>query len=355
MTSAFPPSGHVQEFLTFGEQLITEEALPILSHGYADLVESLRANEELRKLARSDGINAVLTSEDSQIVELRKTNKELATGAERDAEGRMGARVRETYRGHSVLGEELGARDQMPVEGSLGIRWVFDPVDGTTSMLRMSVAQAYGIPLASPPPAFGVTIGVLEGDEAIGGVVAQLRPGGEGLAVTRLWTGGSGVPTTCNGELVTVGPAVPLAGATLASTVPEVMFHSEAEWRDFQALDEIVGRCVTGQNCIGFMELLDPAGSVDVVFERDLTAPDTAALVPILTAAGVRVSDAQGASSRFGPTELIPSYEYIVLAAHPELHAQAVARIQSGPDGPSTFGQWKKATGVDVAKTTPNR
>ncbi|MGI8648697.1 MAG: hypothetical protein DLM55_02905 [Acidimicrobiales bacterium] len=352
MASVSPPSERVPEFLAFGEQLVRAHALPILSQGYAELVESLRADEQLGEIARHGGIDAALNHPTLGV--LRKGKQEFATPAELRAEGAMADRVLEAYRGHSVLGEELGAREQTPSEDDQGIRWVFDPVDGTTSMLRTAVAQAYGIELPDPPPAFGVTIGVLEGDEAIAGVVAELRPREVGeLEITRLWTGGSGTPATCNGELVTARPAVPLAGATLASTVPEVMFRSEEEWRDFQALEEVAsGDCATGQNCIGFMELLGPNGRVDVVFERDLKAPDTAALVPILTAAGVRVTDAQGAPPRFSPEELAPEYEYIVLAAHPDPHAEAVARIGFGPDGPSTFGQWKKVTGVDVAKTT---
>jgi fructose-1,6-bisphosphatase/inositol monophosphatase family enzyme len=354
MTSASPPSERVQGFLTFGEQLVREQALPILSQGYAELVTSLHTDEQLAEVARRDGIDAALNHPTLGV--LRKAKQEFATPAELRAERAMTDRVlaTEKFSGHSVLGEELGAADQVSPEGGPNIRWVFDPVDGTTSMLRTAVAQAYGIGLPDSQPAFGVTIGVLESDEATAGVVAELRPAqGGGLEITRLWTGGSGVSATCNGKLVAAGPAVSLAEATLASTVPEVMFHSAEEWRDFQALHEVVERCVTGQNCIGFMELLGPDGKFNVVLERDLTAPDTAALVPILVAAGVQVTDAQGNPLRFGPEDL--EREYVVLAASRELHALAQERIRSGPDGPSTFGQWKAATGVDVAKTAPGR
>lgn len=350
MASVSPPSERVPEFLAFGEQLVRAHALPILSQGYAELVASLRADEQLGEIARRDGVDAALNHD--TLGALRKAKKEFATPAELRAERAMTDRVRKEFPGHSVLGEELGATEQTPPEGGLNIRWVFDPVDGTTSMLRTAVAQAYGIELPDPPPAFGVTIGVLEDDKAIAGVVAELRPRqGGGLEITRLWAGGSGVPATRNGEFVAAGLAVPLDKATLASTVPEAMFKTAEQWREFQALEEVAsGDCATGQNCIGFMELLSPDGWVNLVFERDMTAPDAAALGPILLAAGVEITDAQGNPLRFGPVEL-PG-EYVVLAAHPTLHAEAVGRIRFGLRGGSTFERWKEATGVDVSKFT---
>lgn len=340
----------VRELLDFGVDMVSGAAVPLLSEGYAELVASFRVNRRLADIARRSGVDAVLTSQDPTVVALYKANREFATQAERAAEGAMTAQVLSAFPDHSVLGEELGEHARRAEDGDSAIRWALDPVDGTTAMLRTAVAEAFEISLPDPPPAFGISIGVLDGGNTVGGLVAELRPRSDaGLTVTRLWLGGVGVPATCNGESVSAAPPVPFDRAALGCTVPEVMFHSEVEWRDFQALEEGAQRCVTGQNCIGFMRLLDPCGGVNVVFERDLKAPDAAALVPILGAGGVRVTDPHGSPLQFGPKEI--DDEYVVLAAHPTLHAEAMQRIRSGPSEPSTFHQWRRAArGVDVAK-----
>ncbi len=354
MTSVPPPFERVQRFIELAEEFVREQALGVLSKGYAGLVASVHANKQLREIALHEGIDAVLKSTDSAIVELRnKARSEFATPAERGAEQAMGDRVLQTFPDDAVLGEELGARGKTSQDGGSGIRWVFDPVDGTTSMLRTAVAQAYSIELPDPEPAFGVTIGVVSDDKAVAGVVAELRPRqDDGLKVDRLWAGGSGVPTTCNGTSVIARPAVPLAEATLTCTAPWVMFgKSEEQWGTFQALEEAAARVITGQNCIGFMELLGRDGRFNIAFEQDLTLPDIAAIGPILLNAGVAVTDIQGNPLLFGPEQQRRGHEFSVLAAHPTLYRQAAAQIRSGPNGRSTREAWgKKETGVDVRK-----
>lgn len=359
MNVARPSPDLVADVLSLAERVVLDEAVPILSQGYRNLVEVFRAAPTLAGVAATDGVDAVLTSDDPAITALYKDNKEFATQAEREAEAAMAARVL-TFPEYVVLGEELGQQGgAQHGEGGQEIHFVFDPVDGTTSMLRTAVAEAYGVPAPEVPPAFGVTVGVVVAGQAVAGVVAELRPHRDGLTVPRLWSGGVGAPATRNGQPVSAAPDVSLERAILACTVPEVMFHDEVEWRDFQALSEVTARCVTGQNCIGYMGLLRGADDVplaggtpaiDVVFERDLKAPDAAALIPILSAGGVRVSDATGRPLRFGPSELRPDYEYVVLAATANVHAAAMRKLRSGPQGSTTFHRLDNG-GVDVAKT----
>ncbi|NUS72385.1 MAG: hypothetical protein HOQ05_03160 [Corynebacteriales bacterium] len=360
MTASDVSPPRIQELLALSETLIRQTALPILSRGYAELVASFRQSAPLADVARRDGIDAVLTSEDPIIEVLYKKNKELATGAEKAAEAAIGTEVLKVPQ-CAILGEELGERVREGAETESTIYFVLDPVDGTTSMARWAVAQAFELSFPDSVPAFGITIGLLDiaRGEAVGGVVAQLEPhsDGNGLSVSHVWTGGEGMPAMRDNEIVLAAAPAQLSGATLSTTVPEAMFHDEKEWRDFQALHEATRRFVPGQNCIGFMHLLEDRSEATVVFERDLLIPDTAALAPILAAGGVRVTDIAGEPLKFGQEQVrsyvgSSPYEYVVLAAHPLLHDAAVRRIQAGPTLPSTFGQWQQeATGVDVRKT----
>lgn len=322
---------HRQDLARFGQHLITDIALPVLSTGYAGLLRTLRSNPDLAALARQQGADAVLRSDHPQMAQWRKGNKELVTAAEREAEARMMQAVLERFPDHSVLGEEHGYR------AGGGIRWVFDPVDGTSAMLRSAIAEAYGLPAQAVPPAFGVTVGLVEGGEAVAGVVAELKPQSGALRVANLWVGGKDVPATCNGQIITPPhSSARLREATLACTVAEVMFNTPARWSGFQALRDAVKSYVPDQNCVGYMRLLEPGGGVDVVYEADLAYHDAAGLAPVLIAGGVTVTDGAGAALDFGDAAM--AREFVLLAARPGLHAQALEVISQGvPDADNRF------------------
>src|SRR5262249_36926002 len=152
------------------------------------------------------------------------------------------------------------------------VLWVFDPIDGTSGMIRLAMSHAYQVAIHGVIPAFGITIAAIAADDSATGVVAELRPQGNRLEMPRGWVGIDGVGTTCNGTPVQRHFTRPLFQATLASTVPEVMFTTRGQWGQFQALFESTRSFLPDQNCIGFMNLID--GTVDVVLEADLTLPD---------------------------------------------------------------------------------
>jgi histidinol-phosphate aminotransferase len=300
-----------------------------LDAGYARLVRELRANRALGRIAHEHGAGAVLATEDPAIAALRKANRELVTDAERRAELLMREAVRARHPTHAIVGEELGT-----TAGDDWL-WVFDPVDGTSAMVRTAIADAFGLSAGEPRPAFGITIGVLHADEAVIGVVAELRAEDGRLAVAHTWVGVRGQPTTRDGEPVAPAAAPALRDAVLASTVPEVMFATPSAWGAFSALRESTGGFVADQNCVGWMRLLD--GGADVVCEADLTLPDAAALIAPLAGAGIAVTDLRGAAVRFDARAR--EGEYRLLAAAPSLHAQALDTIRhAGPREPGAAG-----------------
>lgn len=313
---------------------LSKLALADLSAGFATLVQRFRDNSELAELVGEVGISQAVASDNSAFADLQKKNKEFVTAAERSAEMTMRERVASVYPSHAIVGEEFGAS-----QGDEWL-WVFDPVDGTSAMIRTAMAHAYGVELATPAPAFGITIAVVHGDDAVLGLVGELRPADDGLVMPRVWVGGRGLPTTCDGRPASVKPAVSLAEATLASTVPEVMFTTAETWGGFQALLDSTAAFQPDQNCIGFTRVID--GSVDIVMESDLTLPDAAALIPVLEGAGVTITDHAGSPVRFDTQAR--GGEYSLLAAAPGLHSEALAAVRAGvPTSENRFVQGEQA------------
>ncbi len=293
----------------FATSLATSAA-DVLSAGYTGLVRQLRGND-------ASGIEY-------------KQNREVVTAAEKVAEQLMRDRVRAAFPQHTIIGEELGT------SSGNEWTWVFDPIDGTSAMVRTAMAEAAGQVPVQPAPAFGITVAVLHGDEAMIGVVAELRAQDGGLAVANIWVGRQDFPTTCNDKEVVSSTPHSLSSATLTCTVPDVMFSTFETWGSFQALAEGTATFVPDQNCVGFMRLL--GGGIDIAYEADLGLPDAAALIPPLTGAGIRVTDHKGHRPRFDATSR--SGEYRLLAASPGLHAQALEITLAGVDpARNTFPQ----------------
>ncbi len=78
---------------------------------------------------------------------------DLVTTADRAADTEIVTRLRSAFPEHAILAEESGA-----TAGSCGLRWLVDPLDGTTNF-------AHGF------PHFSVSIGLFDGDRGILGVV----------------------------------------------------------------------------------------------------------------------------------------------------------------------------------------
>lgn len=86
-------------------------------------------------------------------VSTKSTATDMVSEVDRESEALIVRRILQARPHDGVLGEEGASRD-----GTSGVRWVIDPLDGTTNYL-------YGI------PAFAVAIGVEADDEVVAGVV----------------------------------------------------------------------------------------------------------------------------------------------------------------------------------------
>lgn len=304
----------------FGQELVTEIAVPILSRGFGDLVSRFRQNHAMAKIVAEKGIDAILSPGNEELASLQKGNKELVTSFEKEAEAAMRQAVNERFPGHAIVGEEYGFQ-----KGS-DMRWVFDPVDGTSAMIRTALAEAFSVRLPEPRPAFGITVALVDGDEAAVGVIAELKPERGNLRLVHIWVAENG-KTTMDGKSVHLSKAPQaLSSAIVACTVPEVMFNTAEKWSGWQVLSEATKACVTDQNCVGFMRLLQ--GGIDIVYESDLAYHDVAALVPILQGAGVIVTDNKGQKLYFSESAI--TKEFTILAAQSSLHGLAVNCIRQG-------------------------
>jgi inositol-phosphate phosphatase / L-galactose 1-phosphate phosphatase / histidinol-phosphatase len=292
-----------------------------IRRGYRMLLGELRKNRSLRDRIDREGLPAVLGGSDPAIAALQKTNKEFVTAAEKNAEHLLRDQIGQRFPHHTLTGEELPAQ-----AGEAQWIWSIDPVDGTSAMVRAAITAAYDLPLPTPKPAFGISIGLLHDDTAAFGVIAELLPHDDTLSLGHIWAGGVDTPATCDGQPVSIPAARSLGESVLACTVPEIMFCTADRWGGFQALANATACLVTDQNCIGFMGLLD--GAVDVVCERDLLLPDAAAIVPILQSAGIVVTDHDGQPVTFDATAR--DSEYLLMAAQKELHEHAVAIHRQG-------------------------
>ena len=119
----------------------------------------------------------------SQIIETKKNNKEFVTTAEKEAERLMTLAVKKRYPEQAIVGEEHGY-----TTGSQ-TRWVFDPVDGTSAMIRTAMAEAFDLPLSHPTPSFGVTVAIVDNDDVILGIVTELQPRHGTLLAVNTWVG----------------------------------------------------------------------------------------------------------------------------------------------------------------------
>jgi histidinol-phosphatase len=87
-------------------------------------------------LAWSDAADAIALRHFRRDLQLeRKPDRSFVTVADRAIERLVRDRIADAFPGHGVVGEEYGTED-----GTTGIRWYVDPIDGTHNFLR-------GVPL----------------------------------------------------------------------------------------------------------------------------------------------------------------------------------------------------------------
>ncbi len=162
----------------------------------------------------------------------------------------------------AVAGEEYGT------EGTGARRWVVDPIDGTKNFVRNV-------------PVWATLIGLLDGDEAVLGVVSA-------PALGRRWWAhkGGGAWMTELG-----GPAKPLRVSAVSRLEDASMsFAAVEEWMKYGMLERFAALAGSVWRTRGYGDfwsyMLLAEGAVDLAGEPELSLWDIAAVAPIVTEAG---------------------------------------------------------------------
>jgi myo-inositol-1(or 4)-monophosphatase len=196
-------------------------------------------------------------------VTAKSSPTDLVSEADHAAERLIRERLAVARPDDGVLGEEGGAD-----EGSSGVRWIVDPLDGTINFL-------FGI------PQWAVSIACEDADGTLAGVIYDpMRD--------ELWTAERDGPALLDGR--------PIEGSTrsdLATTLVATGFGYDAEMRAYQA--EVVGRLLPRVRDIrrfgsAALDLAwTAAGRNDAFYERGLNAWDLAAGELLCRRAGLTV------------------------------------------------------------------
>ena len=173
-----------------------------------------------------------------------------------------------------ILGEEFPA-----TEGTSGLTWVIDPIDGTRAFW-------------SGATTWGTLIGLDAGDGPLLGVIDQPYTGERfmgGLGRAEMTRGAERRP-------LAVRACAGLADAVLYTTYPEV--GSPAERAGFEAVRDRVRMTRYGFDCYAYALLA--LGHIDLVVEAGLQVYDIQGPQAVIEAAGGIVSDWQGGPAHRG-------------------------------------------------------
>lgn len=194
-----------------------------------------------------------------------KADNTPVTLADKGAEQAIRAILEKERPKDGVWGEEFGASN-MGAEFS----WVIDPIDGTKSFIR-------GMPV------FTTLIALLHNGKPVLGLIDQ-------PILRERWVGGEGHPTTLNGKPVKTRKDIALKDAVLNSCTPD-MFKNEREQKQ-KNLSKACRYALWGGDAYTYAVLV--SGFVDLAVDAEMKLHDYAALVPIVIAAGGKISDWNG-------------------------------------------------------------
>lgn len=224
-----------------------------------------------------------------------KSDGSPVTIADRSIEAFILERVENTFPDHGLFGEETGQtgldRDYV---------WVVDPIDGTRAFTT-------GFPL------FGTLVSLMFQGQPIMGMI-------DAPATYERWIGDGTGPTTFCGSPANTSDIDTLAPARLSATSPELFAGEDAD--AFRRLSSACGWLRYGGDCYAYGLLA--SGHLELVCETGLQPYDFMATIPVIEGAGGIITDWQGQ-----PLDLQSSGD-VIAAANPELHAQALAVLQSG-------------------------
>ena len=231
-------------------------------------------------LARRAGALALSMHSGLEGHDTKSTPTDVVTQADRACEALLVDGIRAARPDDGILGEEGAA-----TEGTSGVRWVLDPIDGTVNYL-------YGL------PQWAVSVGVEIGGLTEVAVVFD-------AAKDELWTAVRGGGSYLNGIALSCTAVTDLAQSLLATG-----FSYDVRRRAVQAqqLCELLPLVRDVRRLgAGSLDLCSvAAGRVDAYYEQGLHPWDMSAGLLIATEAGARTGDLRGGA---------PGYAMVVASA----------------------------------------
>lgn len=222
------------------------------------------------------------------------------TEADRAAESAMRRKIKDTFPGHGIVGEEFGAEGE-----NAEYVWVIDPIDGTKSFI-------------SGMPVWGTLIGLKHNGVPCYGMMHQpfTREMFTGDCMVAKWRGIGPDGKQAMRKLHT-RKCASIDLATLMTTHPQLLVKGTRQ--PFAKVERKVRLSRYGGDCYAYCMLA--AGHVDLVIESGLNAYDIVALAPIIEGAGGIITNWKGGSVAEGGS--------IVAAGDARVHAQALQLLNS--------------------------
>ena len=220
------------------------------------------------------------------------------TSADRAAETAIRSVLAEARPDDAILGEEEARRD-----GTSGLTWIIDPIDGTRAFLIGA-------------PTWGTLIALADADGMRLGMVDQPFTGERWWGARDL---GAWYRRGDDAAKIRTRPSAALGGALMATTAPE-LFDAE-EHAAFVELRSCVKLCRYGLDCYAYT--LVASGHLDLVVEAGLQSYDIAAHIPLIEAAGGIVTGWRGEDCRNGGRA--------IAAGDARIHAMALEILKYVP------------------------
>jgi myo-inositol-1(or 4)-monophosphatase len=220
------------------------------------------------------------------------------TAADRAAEQAIAAHLASVCPDHGLEGEEFGV-----TRAQSRLRWVVDPIDGTRAFITGS-------------PMWGTLIGLLDGEQPIVGLMDQPFTG------ERFWSDGSVSLVSRHGgepRVMRSRSCPGLSSAVLMTTDPH-LFPAGSEREAFERLRSKVQLTRYGGDCYAYALLA--SGFVDIIVETGLKPHDVVALIPIIEAAGGRITEWNGGPAAKGGR--------ILATGDPSLHDTVLSLLNGG-------------------------
>ncbi len=211
-----------------------------------------------------------------------KPDAGLVTEADRGAEKLIARRLLQAFPSHGFLGEEYGAKP-----GTSNLRWIVDPLDGTTNFV-------HGF------PQFCVSIGLVRDGHPLVGVVYN-------PILEDLFWAAKGMGARRNGKIIGVSRTKRMKDALI--TTGFSYRKQKVLTQEIEAFSRIVQETQairrTGSAALDLCYVA--CGHFDGFYERELSPWDIAAGILLVREAGGRVTDFSGENHRMKTLSILAS------------------------------------------------